>query len=128
MATQTIALFGEAEKGAFHTGTLLSTLPQLEDCFGNPPPETWGMFLAIQTLLYQYRLIYFRVKEEGFSRNDYLIGFRSLAESDLVSEVVALGIPGVGDAEVIEAASPLVEEHHQILITTQADFYDLVLS
>lgn len=126
MATHTIALFGEAEKGAFQKGTLLSNLTQLEDCFGNPPPGTQGMFFAIQSLLFNYHLLFFRVREEGFSHADYFIGFKLLFESDLLTDVLAIGVPGVGDQEVLEAASPIIQLHHPILITTQADLYDLL--
>lgn len=129
MATRTIALFGEAEKGAFHTGMLLSTLPQLEDSFGNPPKGTQGLYFAIQSLLFNYQLIFFRVREEGISHPDYFIGLKALAESDLLEDVLALGIPGVGDHEVIQAALPiLVCQQHPILITTEADLFDLIHS
>ena len=128
MATRTIALFGEAEKGAFHTGTLLSSLPQLEDCFGSPPQGTQGMYFAIQSLLYNYHLIFFRVREEGVSRTDYFIGLKALSESEFLQDVLALGIPGVGDQELIEATLPILRLHHPILITTEADLFDLIHS
>lgn len=128
MDTQLIALFGEAEKGAFHKGVLCSTLPQLEDYFGHPPEGTLGLYFAIQALLYDYKLIFFRVEQEGFSTPDYIRGFDTLASSDLIKDVLAIGIPGVGDIEVLDAAKPLIDVYHQILITTERDFYDLCLS
>lgn len=122
----TMALFGEAEKGSFQKGILLSTLDQLEDCFGSPPPGTQGLFFAIQALLFNYQLIFFRVREEGFSHADYYIGFKLLFDSEWVDQLLALGMPGVGDHEVIAAASPILELHHPILITTEADLQDLL--
>lgn len=128
METTHIALFGEAEKGEFHTGYQCDSLPQLENLFGHPPRGTQGLYFAIQSILYHYHLIFFRVKEEGFSLSDYLIGFKTLQESPLISHIVAIGVPGVGDKEVLEAATPLILTYHPILITSEADFYDYIMS
>jgi len=128
MNTRIIALFGEAEKGAFHKGTLCDSLPQLQGIYGNPPPDTQGLFFAVQTLMYNYKLIFFRVEEEGFSLIDYMIGFKSLAESDLIDDVLAIGLPGVGSLQVLEAVKPLVISHSPLLLTTERDLYDLIHS
>ena len=113
------------KKGNFQTGYLCSTLAELESRFGNPPAGTRGLYFAIQSLLFHYQLIFFRVEEEGFSLDDYKVGLRALAQSKLIHQVLAIGLPGVGDKSVIEAATPLIRVYHQILITSESDLYDL---
>src|SRR5690242_2169149 len=96
----TIALFGESEKGEFKKPYILHELPQLIDFLGNPPEGSVGLFFAIQSLLYKREIIYFRVEEEGFSRGDYMIGFKYL---EPLKQLHALALPGVGDIEILEA-------------------------
>ena len=123
-----IALFGESEKGKFQTPYHLKALPQLMDFLGNPPPETEGLFFAIQALLYDREIIFFRVENEGFSKHDYLHGFQYLGNKDKVQSVHAICLPGVGDTEIIQATSPLCDVHKSHLITTQKDLYDYLTS
>jgi len=75
MTTYSIAMFGEAEKGSFHTAYFCQNLPQLVDYLGHPPPHSKGLYYAVQALLFQRNLIFFRVEEEGFSYQDYFLGF-----------------------------------------------------
>ena len=77
---QLIALFGESEKGAFKTPLLVRQLPQLVDLLGNAPPDTEGLFFAVQAILYNRDILFFRVAEEGFSRSDYLHGLNLLKD------------------------------------------------
>ncbi len=120
-----IALFGESEKGQFKKPYLVHELPELIDCLGNPPQESEGLFFAIQALLYKREVIYFRVREEGFSRADYMNGFKYLRG---VKQVNALCLPGVGDAEILEASYPICELHKSQIITTEKDLYDYLTS
>ena len=120
----TIALFGEAEKGKFNTAYHCESLPQLVDTLGNPPPESRGLYYAVQALLFERNLIFFRVEEEGFSFQDYLLGLRMLENRDLVTDIAAICLPGVGDTEIIDAAVPLCQQHNSIIITTEPDLYD----
>ena len=126
--TLTLALFGEAETGLMRQGVLCETLPQLIDIFGHPPASSQGLVLAIQALLYGRRLIYFRVKEEGFSSEDYFEGIEQLEKSEWASKVAAYGIPGVGDSAIIHAIIPICAIYHSILITSQADLQDYLTS
>lgn len=120
----TIALFGEAEKGELHIPYLCRSLSELADQLGHPPPESRGLFFAIQALLYQRHLLFFRVKEEGFSRSDYLKSIPFLEDRCLVPKLSAICTPGVGDHEVVDAFLPICTMHDSILITTVMDFYD----
>lgn len=120
-----VALFGEAEKGQFKKAYFLHDLPQLMDFLGNPPPDSEGLFFAVQALLYEREIIYFRVQEEGFSRTDYFSGLKTLEK---VKQLNALCLPGVGDAEIFRASDPVCELHKSPLITTQKDLYDYLTS
>jgi hypothetical protein len=122
----TIFLFGEAEKGDFCTPLLLKSLPQLAETFGNPPAESEGIRYAVQALLYERELLYYRVKEEGFSIGDYLRGLKMLENKEIYSNVAAICMPGVGDAEIIDATSTICSVRKTFLITTEKDLYDLL--
>ncbi|MDE3045457.1 MAG: hypothetical protein KGJ02_02275 [Verrucomicrobiota bacterium] len=120
-----VALFGEAEKGPFKKPHYLRELPQLIDLFGQPPPETEGLFFAIQALLFQRELIYFRVEEEGYSHADYYNGFKFLEE---VKMLHALCLPGVAEPALLNASDNICRVHKSCLITTQKDLYDYLTS
>lgn len=125
MKIYTIALFGEAEKGDFQTAYFCDTLPQLVDYLGNPPAQSRGLFYAVQALLYHRHLIFFRVKEEGFSQQDYILGLRFLEKTEhLIDQISALCLPGVGNTEIMEMMIPFCRNHHSFLITNEADLYD----
>lgn len=121
-----VFLFGEAEKGDFCTPLLCKSLPQLVDMFGNPPEESLGILYAVQALMYERELIYFRVREEGFSISDYMKGIKLLKEQGGFGQLAAICMPGVGDAEVIEATGIICSLHHSILVTTEKDLYDFL--
>ena len=123
-----VALFGEAEKGQYKTPYYLKALPQLMDYLGNPPPETEGLFFAIQALLYDREIIFFRVEDEGFSALDYFQGFKYLEDREKVKQVNALCLPGVGSLEILNASNGLCKIHKTHLITTQKDLYDYLTS
>ncbi len=116
-----VALFGEAEKGQFKVPYHLREMPQLIDMLGNPPEESEGLFLAIQTLLFQRELLYFRVQMEGFSYPDYVNGFKYLEK---VKDLHAVVLPGVGDPLILDACQPICERHRSCLITNPKDLYD----
>ena len=123
-ATQTIALFGEAERGEFRKPYMCQSLSQLVETLGNPPPNTLGLYYAIQALLFEYQLIFMRVKEEGFSFPDYIQGMCMLEDLKLLTSLSAVCAPGVGDAEIINAIAPKCSSSHSIFITREADLYD----
>jgi hypothetical protein len=121
----TIALFGEAERGEFRTAYYCKTLEQLSEYLGEPPSKDCkGLDFAIQALLYQWGVVYFRVHEEGFSTQDYLSGFNSLENKNLFPNITALALPGVGNAEIIQATDPICSLYQSFLILTEKDLYD----
>lgn len=124
MPKRTMALFGEAEKGEFRHAHLLESLPQLVDLLGQPPAMSQGLHIAVQALMYQRTLLFFRVREEGYSVQDYYCGLKILKERQQFHELAALCMPGVGDEGIIKACSALCLIHHSILITNEQDLYD----
>lgn len=124
MIGSAIALFGEAEKGSFNHGFMCGGVLELMDYVGNPPPDSLGLYYAIQALMYHHQLLFFRVEEEGYSKADYFNGIQILTESPLIHTVQAICTPGVGDPAIIDALVPICHQHHQILITNERDLYD----
>lgn len=125
MTKRTIALFGEAERGHFGQPHACASIEELADLLGNPPPDSHGIFMAIQALLSEYALLFFRVKEEGFSHKDYYKGLQILNEQANANlSVLALAVPGVGDAGLIEVSSSFCNHHDSILVITEGDLYD----
>lgn len=125
---QIIALFGEAEKGTYTTPHLVQRLPQLVDSLGNPPGDSEGLFFAVQAILYNREILFFRVAEEGFSRIEYMNGFKYLADREKVKQLHAICLPGVGDPEILAASETICHLHKGLLITNQKDFYDFLTS
>lgn len=128
MSKYTIVLFGEAEKGQFGAAYFCQTLSQLDEYFGNPPSESQGLYYAVQALLFKRNLIFFRVLEEGYSVNDYLLGLELLKQQEIIPQLNAICIPGVGDQQIINAILPICNLYHSILITNESDFYDYLTS
>jgi len=121
---QTVFLFGEAEKGEYCTPLACHSLAHLSDSLGNPPGESKGIQYAVQALMYERDLIYFRVKEEGFSVPDYLKGLHLLQKKDLGFLLSAICMPGVGDMAIIAATDPICHIHKSLLIIDEKDLYD----
>lgn len=124
MEKSPIALFGEAEKGDFGTAYFFREISQLVDQLGNPPPQSRGVLYAVQALMYQRVLIFFRVKEEGFSKLDYFCGLKLLEREGRQLKLAAICLPGVGDSKIIEAVVPICHLCNSIIITTEPDLYD----
>jgi len=120
----TIALFGEAQKGKFSYPYEIKHLSQLAARLGNPPKDSLGLYFGIQALMYERKLIFIRVKEEGFSINDYLKGFHHLKNPDKFPKLNAIGLPNVGDHIILDATYPLCVLHKSLLLITEKDLYD----
>lgn len=123
-----IALFGESEKGKFHYPYFCNNLPQLADTFGNPPEESLGLVFAIQAIMYERQIIFFRVKEEGFSIDDYMKGIEMLKDRGKIKKLSAICMPKVGNHLILDELDPICKLHSSIIITTEKDFFDYLLS
>ncbi|MFN0065921.1 MAG: hypothetical protein ACKVOH_06765 [Chlamydiales bacterium] len=124
-----IALFGEAEKGRFHTAYHCRSLTELSQHLGEPPhSECGGLAFAIQALLYKYEVVYFRVHEEGFSVDDYKSGLNFLKQKKNFPNINAVCLPGVGDKAILEETNPICVLYNSFLIITERDLYDFLTS
>lgn len=120
-----IACFGETERGEFQAVYYCQSAWELADYFGGPPhQECQGLSLAIQALLYEWEVIFIRVREEGFSTSDYLYGLSLLQERERIPPLSALCLPGVGSREIIEATTPVCALHNSFLLFTDRDLFD----
>ena len=119
-----IFLFGEAEKGELCKPTLCSSLIQLFESFGSPPKDSAGINYAIQFLGHNRRVLFFRISQEGFCSNDYFQGLSLLNKKELPLLISAICMPGVGDAAILNAASPACEIYKTFLILSEKDLYD----
>lgn len=125
MGDAVVVLFGEAERGKLQTPYLCSSLQQLFEYLGEPPVETVGLHFAVQTLLFNQPLLYFRVEEEGQSLDDYKAGLemlRYLPSSQILLR--ALFLPRVGSEPLINECLSLCRTKHSLLLVTEPDFYD----
>lgn len=122
----TVALFGEAQRGEFQGAYYCKTLDELSDYLGEPPShDARGLHYAIQAILFQRGVLFFRVHEEGFSMQDYMRGLKFL-ENEKVPPLSAICLPGVGNQEIIERTTPVVEAHRSFLILSETDLYDFL--
>ncbi len=119
-----IALFSEAEKGRFNHPYLCNSLEQLSDTFGNPPAGSKGLYFAIQALLYQRDILFFRVEEEGFSASDYLAGIHYIRQFGPRLLPTAICLPGVGDPNILKETDRLCKKLSSFLIITPHDLFD----
>ncbi len=125
MTIPAIALFGEAEKGTLGRVYFCHSLPDLFGNLGEPPKDTLGIHFAVQTLLYKTPVMYFRVRQEGVSLDDYFYGLSLLRKvNSPVISLRALFLPGVGSKRIIEESISVCREFHSLLIVNESDFYD----
>ncbi|WP_348663411.1 hypothetical protein [Chlamydia vaughanii] len=123
----TIALFGEAEKGSYDTAYLCRSASDLYDHLGCGSATTKsGISLAIQALMYDYNVLYFRVKEEGYCVDSYFFGLHFLNTQTTLKNIIAMGLPGVGDQHIIEASKSLCQKYKSFLLFFEQDLYDLL--
>lgn len=123
----TVLLFGESQRGDFNTPLRCDSLSFLCETLGEPPEDSQGIQYAIQALLYDRNLFFYRVKEEGFSSTDYLKGFYLLQNKKTIPPFHALLMPGVGDKELLEEANRICKLHKSVLIITEKDLYDYLM-
>lgn len=124
MSKGTIFLFGAAEKGTLCHPFSLHCVEELLDQLGEPPEESEGIHYAIQALLFKRGLIYFRVTEEGYSWDDYMMGLNWLKKTPLPSHVSAICLPGTSDQEIIQKTTAVCHKHQSMLIVSEKDLYD----
>lgn len=121
----TIAIFGEAETGRFHNPYDINSVEELYDKLGNPTEKSFGIFFAIKSLFYNKKVIFFRVEDEGFGTKDYILGLDHLKNSN---NLEAIGIPGVGNLEIIQKTTLICNSHNCIMLFDEKDLFDYLTS
>ncbi len=124
MKKKCVFVFGESEKGDYSRPLPCSSLIQLFEALGNAPEDSQGIRFAIQFLSGKQELVFFRVEEEGFSREAYLRGFHILKNNNLPYNLSAICLPGVGDKTIIKEAVTLCAIHRTLIILSERDLYD----
>jgi hypothetical protein len=124
MDLHTVALFGEAEKGAFQTLFHLTNLMDLNHYLGNPPPYSEGIPNAIEILYKNYHVLYIRVEEEGVALRDYYLGLKLLETEETSKKITAIMMPGVSDNDLIERCSFFCRKRASIILMNEKDLYD----
>lgn len=119
-----VFLFGESEKGELCTPITLNSVQGVLQLLGNPPGESMGIDYAIQTVMSKKELIFFRVREEGFSVKDYFEGVKLLYTSGDKMGLSAICLPGVGDHLILNALTPICHRIKSILVLSEKDLYD----
>ncbi len=120
----TVALFGEAQRGSLASPVSIQSLEELNHTLGGPTKGSFGICFAIQFLLYHCALIYVRVGEEGWSIKDYLWGTKKLLHKKKDLNLCGVCLPGVSDAYIIDTAFSVCRVHRCVLLTTERDLYD----
>jgi hypothetical protein len=123
-----IFVFGEAEKGRFCTPHFIYQLPKLLQTFGHAPKESLGIYYAIQALLFERELIFFRIDEEGFSIADYRCGIDLLSREGKSLQPTAICLPGVGDRQILDPLQPIAKKLRSLLVVSEADLFDYLTS
>ena len=119
-----VFVFGEAEKGELCTPMPFMCVADMAEILGNPPEDSRGIDCAIKLLMYDQEVVYFRVTEEGFSRDDYMRGVKLLYKKASEMNIATLCMPGVGDPEIIDPLIPICQKNKILLILDERDTYD----
>lgn len=121
-----IFIFGQAEKGVFCRPTYLRQPIELFQQFGHPPDTSGGIPFALQTLMVSKPCIFYRVEEEGYSLNDYLRGLDILKSDWEHIKLEAIGIPGVGNSELIEKTERFCFKKRSLILLNEKDLFDFL--
>ena len=124
MSQYAVALFGEAEKGEISVPYTLHSVAQLASSLGTPPEASLGLYCAVQALLYGHELLFFRVREEGYSESDYLYGLALLRSMELSHQLAAIVLPGVGSRAIVSATDAICQCRKCLLLMHPDDLYD----
>lgn len=119
-------IFGESEKGVLCRPTLCNTIVDLFQNFGHPPEGANGLFCATQTVLMKKPCVFFRVKEEGYSLDDYLKGLDILKNDWKGVTLQGIGIFGCSDKDVIEKTERLCLQRRSLILINQSDLFDIL--
>lgn|SRR3989338_4363988 len=124
MEKRVISIFGESEKGEYEKFYPIADLAEAFEILGSPPKETEALQFSLQILGASQPILFFRVKEEGFSFDSYAKGIELLKVNSGPFTIQALFMPGLSDPNLIEKAREACEKHQAVLLITDKDFQD----
>ena len=126
MAKRTILIFGESKEGQFQKLLFINSLPKLATILGEPTETGIGVHIAIQAMLYNLEVLFYKVKEEGSDEDAYLQGFR-LIEKEAPSLILgAIALPGASTPKILEIANSLCDLHNSLILSNERDLYDYI--
>ena len=121
---ETVAIFGESECGKEGILMQIDELGHLVDLLGNPTENSLGVPMAIQSCLYERRILFYQIKEEGFTIKDYMEGFQLIKQRPLPCPLSAIALPGVGDSLILDEAKKVCDLYKCFLIMNESDLFD----
>src|SRR3989344_8808919 len=116
-----IAIFSNSSNGEFNKPYVFDNLENIFLSLGISKKNI-GIDFAVNSIFKKNKIIFFRVKEEDVSTEDYFFGFDYLKNEILSLD--AIFIPNVGSSHIIEASLKICNIFKSILIINQNDFYD----
>lgn len=119
-----ISIFGVAEQGDMYRHIHIKSLQDMLLTLGHGVENGTAIELAVQSLMYERAILFYRVKEEGYEEDAYLKGLTELKKKELKSPLSALALPGVGNQEIINEAVAICKKEGSLLIMNQKDLYD----
>lgn len=119
-----ISIFGVAEQGDMYRHIHIKSLQDMLLTLGHGVESGTAIELAVQSLMYERAILFYRVKEEGYEEDAYLKGLTELKKKELKSPLSALALPGVGNQEIINEAVAICKKEGSLLIMNQKDLYD----
>jgi hypothetical protein len=126
MNQKTILIFGESKGGDFQKPLLFRTLPELSQSLGEPAKNSSGIHLAVQALLCNQNVLYYKISEEGSNPDQYLLGFKHLEKYPPEIPISATLLPGVSSPEILTLANHFISHTNSLLLFTEKDLYDLL--
>ncbi len=126
MTNRTILIFGESQKGELQKFLFLKTLPDLAEALGEPTETGLGIHMAIQAMLFNQSVLFYKVKEEGFNIDHYLMGFKLLEKEFTSILLTAIALPGASSPPILEIADSLCKLHKSLILFNEKDLYDFM--
>ncbi|NGX30910.1 MAG: hypothetical protein K940chlam8_00264 [Chlamydiae bacterium] len=119
-----IACFGEAKKGKMATPYYIKNTDHLYENLGEPIKDTQGLDFAIKTLHSNQAVLFFRVEDEGLSKEHYLKGLNFLKKNTLQKRLLGIYLAGCFDPDVVHMATSVCMFHKTLLLATQKELID----
>lgn len=122
-----VIVFGEASRGVWGQMSSCSELLDLYQIYGEPTEGSLGLYWAIQALLKGKECLYWRVRQESLSLEDYHLGLNQLSSLSLETWE-GLFLPNMSESSVIEHAAAYCRQKQKLLLMDPLDLQDWLLN